>query len=101
MIIELLVDTANHKAGTKLDIDADYAIRLIRNGNAKKYVEATDVPFEPVEEKPIEPEKVEPVVPDMSVKVEIISPTVEPKAKKVPKKAPKKKAGKKPVYGTK
>lgn len=92
MIIELLVDTANHKAGTKLDIDADYAIRMIRNGQARKYVVATDVPFEPVKEDPDQ---------TTTIEAQITKQTVEPKVKKVPKKAPKKKVGRKPAANKK
>ena len=79
-------------------IDTETAKILIKKG---VIVESLSEAIGNAETKVEDVIPVEPVIPDMSVKVEVISPTVEPKAKKVPKKAPKKKAGKKPVYGTK
>lgn len=37
MVIELLVDLTNHKAGTKLNIENVYALRMIQDGKAKKF----------------------------------------------------------------
>ena len=87
MKIELLVDTKNHKAGTKLNVEYIYAKRMISNGTAKDFSEK--IQENVVEEKQtIQPD------PKITISQEVEKPKITIKAespKVKPKGRPKRK----------